>query len=246
MSNKPLVTIITSVYNAEKTVEKCVLSVIAQTYRNFEYFIIDGKSSDKTINILNKYSSHIDILISEKDKGIYDAWNKGVKLAKGEWVCFLGADDEFYPEALDKMVNVAMMSSVPLDYISGRTNLFKNGKLLKVAGQPYEWRVFRKYVSTGHNGALHNRSLYTSYGLYDESYKSAADYELLLRIGKNLKAGYTPYITTKMNLGGASNTSYRPILEAHRAISMHSDLSKFQLSLNTLKAILIYYIKKLR
>lgn len=246
MSEKPFVSVITSVYNAEKTLEKCIQSVLGQTYTNFEYLIIDGKSTDGTLAIVEKYKKDISFVISEKDSGIYDAWNKGLSYSKGEWVCFLGADDEFYPEAIEKMVSVALESKQQLDYISGRTNLFKNNQLVKTAGIPYDWATFRRYVSTGHNGALHHKSIYSRFGLYDTSYRSAADYELLLRLGKGLSAGYTDYITTKMNLGGASNMSHKPILEAHRAITKHSDEPNYRIVLNTLKGLLIYALKKMK
>jgi glycosyltransferase involved in cell wall biosynthesis len=246
MSNKPLVSVITSVFNAENTIEKCILSVIAQSYINYEHIIIDGKSTDKTFQVIERYKDNIAVVVSEKDTGIYNAWNKGLKIAKGEWICFLGADDEFYPEAIEKMVSIQSISQMKLDYISGRTHLFKDGQLVKTTGKAYDWKTFRRYVSTGHNGALHNRQLYEQVGQYNETYRSAADYELLLRVGKELKAGYTDYVTTKMNLGGASNMSYKPILEAHRAILSHSDESRIKILINTIKALIIYSLKKIR
>ncbi|MDH5645697.1 MAG: glycosyltransferase, partial [Candidatus Heimdallarchaeota archaeon] len=93
--NKPLVTIITAVLNGVDTLERTILSVISQSYTNIEYIIIDGGSTDGTIDIIRKYEHAIDCWVSESDTGIYDAWNKGVRLSNGEWIAFLGADDSY-------------------------------------------------------------------------------------------------------------------------------------------------------
>ena len=117
MSDNKLITIITVVKNGEKTIEKCIKSVINQTHKNFEYVIISGKSKDKTIDIIKKYKMHIDVLIDEKDKGIWDAMNKGVRLAKGEVIGFLNADDFYYSNTL-KSVNKYFQKN-KIDFLFG-------------------------------------------------------------------------------------------------------------------------------
>ncbi len=94
--NKPLITVITVVFNADKYLEQTILSIINQNYKNIEFIIIDGASTDGTIDIINKYENIIDNWISEKDNGVYDAMNKGIKLAKGKWINFMNAGDSFY------------------------------------------------------------------------------------------------------------------------------------------------------
>jgi glycosyltransferase involved in cell wall biosynthesis len=100
---KPLISIITPAYNSEKFIEKTILSVINQDFTPYEYIIVDGNSTDKTLDIVNKYKSHIDCLISEPDKGMYDAINKGIMLAKGDIIAYLNSDDIYLPNALKKI-----------------------------------------------------------------------------------------------------------------------------------------------
>ena len=104
MENKPLITIITVVYNGEDTIENTIKSVVNQTYSNIEYIIVDGGSTDRTLDIIHQYSAHIKHVISEPDHGIYDAMNKGITIATGEWINFLNSGDSFSsPEILDKI-----------------------------------------------------------------------------------------------------------------------------------------------
>ena len=123
MSDNKLITIITVVKNGEKTIERCIKSVINQTHKNFEYVIISGKSKDKTIDIIKKYKMHIDVLIDEKDNGIWDAMNKGVRLAKGEIIGFLNADDFYYSNTL-KSVNKYFQKN-KIDFLFGSVFKYK-------------------------------------------------------------------------------------------------------------------------
>jgi len=101
----PTVTIITVVFNAEKLIKKTIESVINQSYKNIEYIIIDGGSSDDTLNIIKKYENKINYLVSEKDRGIYDAMNKGIEASNGEWINFLNAGDSFYDNNVIKKID---------------------------------------------------------------------------------------------------------------------------------------------
>lgn len=236
---QPLVTVVTSVLNGAETIEDTINSVLNQTYTNIEYIILDGGSKDSTVDILRKYSSKLDYWKSEPDKGIYFAWNKSIKIARGQWIAFIGSDDEFKLNAIEKMVNIANNSSIELDYISGKTELYKGGKVVAVEGEAWTWHKFRKYVCTGHNGALHNMNLYKKYGDYDTSFRSSADYELLLRPKNNLKTGYLDEVTTRMRLGGISNNSYFPIIETYLVLKKSGHLTQlnnfFRLIINLLK-----------
>ena len=104
-SNKPLVTIVTAVLNGEKYLEECILSLHAQKYENYEHIIIDGGSTDRTLEIIKKYEDKIDYWCSKKDKGIYDAFNKGMQLANGEYIGFLNSDDYYSSNTLELLEN---------------------------------------------------------------------------------------------------------------------------------------------
>ena len=124
MNQKPLVSIITVTFNAEADLEKCIKSVISQTYTNIEFIIIDGGSTDGTLDIIEKYKKNISYSISEKDKGIYDAWNKGVSVANGEWIAFLGSDDVYLENAIENYINhLNTIKHQHVDIISSRVRL---------------------------------------------------------------------------------------------------------------------------
>lgn len=241
----PLITIITSVLNGAKTIETSIKSVINQTYPNIEYIVIDAVSKDKTINILEENSSYIDYWISEPDKGIYDAWNKGLALASGEWVLFLGADDFLKPTALTMMIDCANTSNEKLEYISGKAELIKEGRIIQTIGLPWSWKKFKKYCCTAQAGALHHKSLYERLGGYDTTYKSSGDYEFLLRAGKELKTGYVNNVTISMSIGGISNSSLLPIWETYNAIKKHSNINSFISSMGLIKSLMSWTAKRL-
>jgi glycosyltransferase involved in cell wall biosynthesis len=212
--SKPLVSIITAVYNSERFLEKTIQSVISQTYENIEYIIIDGGSIDGSINIIKKYHGAIDYWISEPDKGIYEAFNKGVLVSKGDWVSFLGAGDMYYEKAIENYVDRIFESrEKDLEYISSRNELIsEEGKVLRIIGSQWQWKHFKRQMSVAHVGSLHHKRLFQKYGYFDPTYKISGDYELLLRAGENLRAGYIDEITTKILIGGVSH-NYKQALE---------------------------------
>ncbi|MEK6780170.1 MAG: glycosyltransferase family 2 protein [Bacteroidota bacterium] len=214
--NLPLISVITAVYNCKNTIERTIISIITQNCTEFEYIIVDGGSTDGTLDILRKYQNRISILISEPDNGIYNAWNKGVKVASGEWICFIGSGDSLYPDTLLKYQRYILLNGGCM-YISSKVNLQKNGNIVRVIGQPWIWPKFLRYMTVAHVGSMHHKSLFEQYGLFDESYKITGDYEFLLRPGKNLSAGFFPEITVEMELGGISNLSKSVFKETFRA-----------------------------
>ncbi|GAB2520345.1 glycosyltransferase family 2 protein [Spirosoma aerophilum] len=173
MISPPVFSIITVTYNAISTLEKTVQSVLRQDKTLFEYIIIDGGSSDGTVDCIEKYQDDLSYWISETDKGIYDAMNKGLDKAKGNWILFLGADDRLYPDIISKVSNHLDDS---LDIIFGDV-LFSNGERYNS-----EFNIKTILNNTVHHqGAFYNKRLFTDFR-YDISIKAMADYELNLLI----------------------------------------------------------------
>lgn len=168
--NKPKFTIITVSYNSEKEIENTILSVINQTYSFIEYIIIDGGSTDDTIDIIKKYSDKITYWISEPDKGIYDAMNKGIKKATGKWINFMNCGDTFY----DKYVieNVFNQTSENSDIIYGNTNLIYPFGSYILKGD--KMVSDKQYMPFCHQSSFTKSNLMKRHG-YDCKYKICAD-----------------------------------------------------------------------
>jgi len=204
------------VLNGEAYLEAAIQSVQQQTYRDVELIVVDGGSSDGTVEILRRHSDFIDYWISEADGGLYEAWNKGVKLAKGEWIAFLGADDCYEPDAIAKYVDFIQSSERELDYVSSRIRARNPDGSLRIHGAAWNWNAFRVYMNVTHFGSFHHRRLFERFGEFDTSYRIAADYEFLLRARGSLQAGFLDAVTAEARVGGISN-SVRTIQETLRA-----------------------------
>lgn len=206
---EPRITVITSVLNGGKYLEDTIISIIKQSYKNIEYIIIDGGSSDNTVSIIEKYTKNISYWISEPDYGIYDAWNKGLKVATGDWIAFLGSDDVYLENAVSDYVDIINSSSIEnLEFISSKVSLVDNQLNVKrVIGKSWNWKDFKKYMNVVHVGSMHSKRLFQRLGEYNHlEYKIVGDYEFLLRAGKHLNAAYLDDITVLMRIGGISNS----------------------------------------
>ena len=155
----PLISVITVCYNAASCIEKTILSVINQTYSNIEYIIIDGGSTDGTIDIVNKYKDRISVIVSEKDKGIYDAMNKGVTYATGEWVNFMNAGDTFYNS---NVVTELFKDNIEEKYtvVFGDTNVITQYKEIFVN---YGYKKMHKYMPSCHQSIFCRRNILMKY-----------------------------------------------------------------------------------
>jgi glycosyltransferase involved in cell wall biosynthesis len=220
-----IISVITASYNSEKTISNTLDSLINQTNKNFEFILIDGNSKDSTLKIVKQYEQAFHQKginfkwISEQDSGIYAAWNKGLKMVKGEWVSFLGSDDILMPTAIDDYSNLIQnQSSKPIDLIHSKVEVVKNNKVIKVIDGLWSWKIFKNHMNIAHVGALHNMKYFNTYGVFDESYKITGDYELLLRAKDQLKCLYLDKVTAQMAYGGISTTNERKVfLETLRA-----------------------------
>jgi len=214
-ADQPLVTVITAVYNGNPYIAGCLDSVLSQDYSNIEHIVLDGGSSDGTVEMLRQYSDQLALWKSEPDEGVYDAWNKALLEARGEWICFLGADDEFVPGAVSAYMKLAAKNP-NAEYLSSRVRVVYSTGYERILGEPWTWSRFSKSMCTAHVGSMHRRSLFDRLGVYDTTYRSASDYELLLRARHGLRADYMPIVTAKMRAGGLSLT-YAAIEEEARA-----------------------------
>ena len=212
---KPLVSIITATFNASEHLPRTIQSIREQTYANIEWIVVDGASKDKTVELIRQNDDVIDYWLSEADGGIYDAWNKGILHASGDWIAFLGAGDSYSPDAITTYVGAINSSSVMPEFVSSRVRLVNSsGVTLRVWGAPFNWAEYKKYMTVAHVGALHHRSLFEKHGLFDISYSSAADYEFLMRCGASLKSIYLNELTADMLVGGISN-GYKGMFETY-------------------------------
>lgn len=188
----PKFSIITVTYNAGKVLEDTIQSVIAQTYRNVEYLVVDGASKDNTLGIVQKYKEYIHRIVSEPDKGLYDAMNKGIRLATGDYVCFLNAGDKLYnSDTLQQMVqSLNNVKELP-DVIYGETAIVdEKGCFLRMrrlaAPEVLNWKSFKEGMLVCHQAFFAKRELAVK-ECYNLSYRFSADFDWCIRIMKQAK-----------------------------------------------------------
>lgn len=217
----PKVTIITVCYNSAKTIEDTIQSVVNQTYNNIEYIIIDGFSTDNTLDIVNNYKNKIAKVISEKDAGLYDAINKGIGLATGEIIANLNSDDFYIDNNVIADV-VAKMKAEKSDTLYADlyyVDAIDTNKVTRnwVSGN-YKKGLFFKGWMPPHPTFFVRKSVYDKYGKFNLELKSAADYEIMLRfIHKHeCSISYLPRVVVRMRIGGVSNVSLLNRLKANR------------------------------
>jgi len=214
------ISIITVTYNSERTIEQTIQSVLSQDYPNIEYIIIDGLSSDQTLSLIKKYESKISRLISEKDHGIYDALNKGINLATGDIVAILHSDDFYaHNRVISKYVDVFTQSAADavyadLNYVDAQNTHRVVRKWVSGIYQPH---LFYEGWMPPHPTFLIKTNILKQKGLYNTSFKTAADYELMLRmiLGHQISLAYLNEVTVLMRTGGQSNVSIKNRIQAN-------------------------------
>lgn len=230
------ISIITVTFNSASTLEQTILSVIDQSYSNIEYIIIDGGSTDDTLQIIEKYKNKISKVISEKDKGLYDALNKGIKMATGDVIGFLHSDDIYInKQVIEKYATLFTKVSCDAVYADlfyvDRNNLDKITRKWKSV--TYSEGAFINGWMPPHPTFFVRKNVYEKYGKFNLELKSAADYELMLRfIHKyKIKISYLPEFVVKMRVGGKSNETVtnrvNANLEDRRAWEMNNLKPRF-------------------
>lgn len=230
------ISIITVVYNGEAYLESCIQSVLSQDHSDIEYIIVDGASTDSTPEIIARYRNRIATVISEPDKGIYDAMNKGVKAATGEVVGILNADDLYQNEKVISRV-AREFEKKGVDSIFGDLIFVNPEDLNKVVRfyQPKNFKLehFRKGDMPPHPTFFVKRELYDRFGYFDTSFKITADFELMVRF--LLKGGasysYIPEILVKMRTGGISTSGIKSTLTVNREMKRSLDMNGISTSM---------------
>lgn len=223
------ISIVTVCYNAVKTIEQTIESVLAQSYNDFEYIVVDGGSGDGTVAVLEKYKDRIRY-ISEKDQGIYDAMNKGVVMATGEVIGIIGADD-FYPdtEVLSRVGEAFRRNNTDSAYGDVKfVDPEDTGKVVRFwKDKDYDRANWLKGWMPPHIAFYLKKSAYEKYGLYKTEFTCAGDYELMLRmLYKNeLSSQYIPATLMTMRVGGTSSASLK-----HRYIANMEDRKAWRIN----------------
>lgn len=212
------VSIITATYNSAQTIKDTLVSLEAQTYPDIEYIVIDGASKDHTLEVIKQCSTKVNQIISESDKGIYDALNKGIAAATGDIIGFLHSDDLLaYPDAIADIVAQFKASHCQavygdLEYVS-KTDTSKVIRFWKSGN--YEKQKLQLGWMPPHPTFFMKRDLYKQYGCFDLNFRISADYDSLLRYlwRHDVSLAYIPKVITKMRVGGASNRSISNIIK---------------------------------
>lgn len=214
------VSIITICFNNEKDIKATIESVVSQTYSNIEYIIIDGSSTDNTLNVIKKFETDISKVISENDDGIYDAINKGIQNSNGDILGLIHAGDELYDTSVIEKI-VHHFKNNKIDALYGHSKIFsENGKkLVRINKSPeYHDKLFSYGWLPSHQSFYAKLNLFKKYGNYNLNYKIAADYELLLRflLLEKVNVKLLDEYIVKFKLGGASSKSIVNILKQNK------------------------------
>lgn len=221
MYRKPKISIITVVYNGISTIEDTIQSVLSQDYTNIEYIIIDGASKDGTTEKVELYRKQIDFFVSEPDKGIYDAMNKGLQAATGDIIGILNADDVYTHSGILSMVARVMMENTTVEAVYGNLH-FVSQDLEKIRRKWISCSYYENFFDNGemppHPTFFVKKAVYDRYGLFDTKFKIAADYELMLRFLKKykVKSLWINEVLVNMRLGGASTKGIKNLIKQNQ------------------------------
>jgi glycosyltransferase involved in cell wall biosynthesis len=249
MAPAPLISILIATRNVARELPRCLDSISAQTFRDWEVIVMDGASADGTVEILKARSEVVRAWRSEPDTGTYNAWNKALPFAKGEWLCFLGADDWLWDEgALERLAPHLRGATPRFRVVYSRIRLVDaRGCVIEESGEPWETckARFRSHVCLPHPGLMHHRSLFEIHGRFDERFGLAGDYEFLMRELKTGDALFVPGVTVGMEFGGRTTNPEHFLQlqrETRQALAMHG-LSPPWLAWSYLTACSWLYLK---
>ncbi len=231
--------IIISTLNSCKNLKFTINNLKKSNSKNFEVIVIDGDSNDDTQDYL-KSESFISKWISEKDNGIYDAWNKGLKLIKGKWIMFLGAGDTISKDLFLNYDSLISESIVENDFIFCKIKIGD-----RIIDTNWDWDKFRKYMNIPHCGGLHNKSYFEKYGIFNTHFRIAGDYEMLLRKKSKLNVKKLDLIGVNMKEGGVSQNNFKVFLESRQAKKINNSQNLLFNNIFYVYTIIKYVIKKI-
>jgi len=214
-NNKPLISIITVCYNEEKNIEKTCKSVAAQSFKDFEWIVIDGKSTDNTVKIIKKYKRFASELASETNSGIYNAMNKAIEMAKGRYMLFLNGGDYLASKDVLKKASKEIRKDSESSQIYYGNLQYDNGDIVSHKNSGLDRKFFIK-STLSHQATFIKRDLFSKYGFYDESYRIVADYDFWIKtiVINNVKTKYIPLTVSVFDLSGISTS--------HKYAKMHA------------------------
>ena len=243
--DKPLISIITVVYNGEAFLEDAIKSVINQTYDNIEYIIIDGVSNDRTLDIIRKYEEYIDYWISEKDKSMYDAMNKGICLAIGDIVGIVNADDFLYHDSLEKIKlgfsDEVMFVYANLDIVNKENEFISKSYSLGIHN--IKFKLF-KHMPFLHPTLFIKRKIFNEIGLYNTIYRLSADHDFCLKLVENNIKGKKLEFSTGVYRPGGKGGGIDSYIESHRLLLRHN-VNIFIVYINSAVLLIKYFIRRL-
>ncbi|MDE6386759.1 MAG: glycosyltransferase [Lachnospiraceae bacterium] len=236
------VSIITVCLNSAATIEQTIQSVLGQTWKNIEYIIVDGQSTDGTLGIVDKYRDKIAKCISEKDQGLYDAMNKGISMTTGEIIGILNSDDWYAKDAVEKVVNAFQEENADLVY-GAMEIVHPSGYTSRVKNDALEHMLYRCVIP--HPTVFVRRRAYQEVGMFDLEYKVLADYDLLMRMYlHHVKISQIPAVLTYFRKGGFSTEHAIQCTEEMRSIARH--YARQRQDVKTLEKIDEYYQKRIK
>ena len=230
------VSIITVCFNSEKTIERTIKSVLEQTYKNLEYIIVDGKSTDKTLEIVKKYRPLFKgrmKVISEPDQGIYDAMNKGICNASGELIGIINSDDYYETDTVENVV--AAMKDEDYQILFGMLRVIKENEDTKVIVMPKHENLENEMLA--HPTCFVTKKVYSDFGMYDIKYRSCADHDFMLRMRKHSEVVFIPVYKLLANFteGTGMSAQESSSLEALGMLAEHGIISKTRYRLMLMK-----------
>lgn len=233
----PSVSIITVALNNSRYIEETIRSVLAQTYSDIEYIVIDGASTDGTVEIIGRYADRFASWLSEPDEGIADAFNKGLARSTGDYVLFLNSDDYFaVPEAVELAMHAAQASRMP-EIVFGNCQIIDRETGHPVRRLDFGWSplAFRLGRMVNHPALFAHRSYFDRHGVFDTTFRIAMDFELLSRGILKSRVLHVPHLFTCMRSGGTSMQSRQRVVEEILRAMKKNALIKTQLSENLLR-----------